>query len=97
MSFLSKKKTKNGHSKNQKKKKFREKGQKIQLAQLCSQIVFMIFGGGLQKCRFFAENAIKIVVSAYFLKRKMAQNAKKVESKLGPRLSQNLLQVCCAT
>ena len=28
---------------------------------------------------------------------KMAQKLKKVESKLGSRLSQNLVQVCCAT
>ena len=46
---------KTGHSKN---KKSRKKDQNNQLAQLCSQIVFLIVGGGLQNC-IFAENPIK--------------------------------------
>ena len=47
--------------------------------------------------QFFAESTINIGVSAYFETRKRAKNVKKVESKLGPRLRQNLVQVCCAT
>ena len=52
-SFLSKKDPqKTGHSKNPRTTQIAEKKdkQKNQLAQLCSQIVFLLFGGGLQKC-----------------------------------------------
>ena len=41
-----------------------------------------------------AENTLKIVVSTFLEKGKMTKKLKKVESKLGPKLSQNLVQVC---
>ena len=70
---------------------------KIQLAQLCSQIVFLILGGGLQKC-FFAENPTTLGVSTYCEKGKTGQKSeKRVESKICPRLRQKSVQVCCAT
>ena len=56
---------------------------------------FPIFGGWARKCSFCWKR-YKIVVSAYFEKGKMAQNVQKVESKLGPRLSPDLVQACCA-
>ena len=56
-----------------------------------------IFLGWLKK-EFFAENTMKMVVTA---KNKTATNdrksSKKVESISGPRLGQYLVQVCCAT
>ena len=97
-SFLSKKDPQKTDTAKTQKAKMQKKrtNQKNQLAQLCSQIVFLFLGVGL-KMQIFAENTIKIVVSAYFEKWKRAKNVKKVESKLGPRLRQNLVQVCCAT
>ena len=60
---------KTGHSKKPKKQKCRKKRtKKNQLAQLCSQIVFLFFWGVGFKNADFAENTIKIVVSAYFEK-----------------------------
>ena len=47
--------------------------------------------------QIFVENTINIVASAYFETEKGQNCVKKVESKLGPRLGQNLVQVCCAT
>ena len=67
----------------------KKRTKKNQLAQLCSQIVFLIFGGGLKNADF-AENTIKIVVSAYFEKGKTGQQMSK-------RLSQNLVQGCVKT
>ena len=59
--------------------------------------VLKFFGAGL-KISFLAENNIKIVVSASFQTGKNTPKiSKNVESKLGPRLSQNLVQVCYAT
>ena len=46
------------------------------------------FGGWVLKMQMFAENTMN--------KKKRPFNVKN-ESKLGPRLSQNLVQVCCAT
>ena len=48
-SFLSKKTQKTGHGRNPKKMQTKKENQ---LAQLCSQIVFLIFWGGLPKCDF---------------------------------------------
>ena len=60
---------KTGHGKNPKKQKCRKKtDKKNQLAQLCSQIVFLFFWGRALQMQMFAENAINIVVSAYFEK-----------------------------
>ena len=91
-SFLSKndpKKT--GHSKNPKKQKCRKKrAKKNQLEQLCSQIVFFNFLAWASKFHFLAENTIKIVVSA-------SSQTGKNTPKLAKMLSQNLVQVCCAT
>ena len=68
-SVLSQKKTKPDTAKTPKTKNAEEKDkQKIQLAQLCSQIVFLIFGGWATKMSCFAENTIKIGVWAYFEK-----------------------------
>ena len=51
-----------------------------------SQIVFLIFWGGL-KMQMFAENSIKIVVPAFVEKwNTWPKTVKKVESRLGPRL-----------
>ena len=70
-SLLSKKKTNKKKDTAKTKAKMQEikKRTKNQLAQLCSQIVFMIFWGGLKNADF-AENTIKIVVPAYLLKGK---------------------------
>ena len=58
--------------------------------------VLQFFGVGL-KFSFLAENTIKIVVSAFLKQVKYPKISKNVETKLGPRLSQKLVQVCCAT
>ena len=52
-----------------------EKGTFFQLAQLCSQTVFLIFWGGLKNA-ICAENTLTIVVSAYYGK---AQNGQKCQ------------------
>ena len=75
--FLSKKPKQPDTTKNQKqicRKKRTNK--KNQLAQLCSQIVFLNFWGGL-KNQLFAESTIKIVVSTSFVKGKMAPKCQK--------------------
>ena len=91
-----KEKTKNQTQQKSPKEKMQKKGQN-QLAQLCSQIAFLIFWGGLQNGNF-CWKPYKIVVSAYFEKKeKCAKNVNKVESKICPRLSQKSVQVCCAT
>ena len=92
-SFLSKKTPKTGHNKNPKKTKTdRKNGQpKSWLAQLCSQIVFIHFWGGLKKF-IFCWNHYKNSGFSIFCKRKMAPQCQKgwvkswskVESKLGP-------------
>ena len=78
-----------------KSKNAEKKGQiKNQLAQLGSQIVFLNFLWWAKKLQFFAESTIKIVVSASFVKGKMAPKCQKgwvktwskVESKLGPSM-----------
>ena len=86
-----KKKTpqKTGHSKNPKMQKMQKKTdkKKDQLAQLCSQIVFFNFLGGLKNFHCLAENTIKIVVSALFQKGKKRPKINKiVELKIRPRL-----------
>ena len=59
------------------KTKMQKKGETIfQLVQLCSQIVFLILGGGLKNA-FLAENTITIVVSAFFEKGKIGQKMSK--------------------
>ena len=58
------------------KNKNAEKTTKIMLAQLCSQIVFLIFGVGC-KNTVFAESPIRIGVSAYFEKGKKGQKYEK--------------------
>ena len=68
----------------------------FQLAQLCSRIVFLIFWGGLKNVLFLLKT-LKIVVSAYLEKATMAQKCQKVESKIGPMLSQEMAEACCAT
>ena len=50
-----------------KKQKCRKKDTQIQLAQLWSQIVSLMFWGVGYKMASFAENPIQIVVSAYFV------------------------------
>ena len=45
---------------------------------------------------FFAESPMKIGVSTYFEKGKRANNVKRVESNICPRLIQNSFQVGCA-
>ena len=91
-SFQKKDPQKTGHGKNPKNQKCRKKDRtKNQLAQLCSQIVFLIFGGGLQKCDFLLNPppTIKIGVWAYFWERKKRPNNvnKLVELNICPRLS----------
>ena len=75
-----KKRPKNGHSKNTNKQKRGKKEKtsfkEIQLAQLCSQMVFLILGVGC-KIAVFAENPIKTVVSAYFEKGKRCRTCEK--------------------
>ena len=78
-------------AKNPKNQTCRKRGQtKDQLAQLCSQIVFLIFWGWATKMLFFAEPPIKIGVWA---------NSEK--GKEGPimwkRLRWKSVQFCCAT
>jgi len=75
-------------AKTQKSKNAEKTDKKNQLAQLCSQIVFLIFWGGL--VHFLAENTIKIVVSASFRTSKNTQKVAKM-------LSQNLVQGCVKT
>ena len=88
---------KNGHSKNPKKQKCRKKDNN-QFARLCSRIVFLIFGGGwAKKCRFLPKTLQKLWIQHILQNEKRGQNVKNVESKLGPRLRQNLVHVCCAT
>ena len=84
-----KKPPKTDTAKTQKTKKQEKTDKCFQLAQLCSQIVFLFLGGGGLKNADFVESTIKIVVSAYFEKGK--------DQKMSKRLSQNLAQVCCAT
>ena len=50
--------------------------EKNQLAQLCSQIVFVMFLGGLQEC-YLCWNPYKIGVSAYFEKEKKGPKCEK--------------------
>ena len=86
------KRNKNGHSRNPTKTNM-QKRHKKQLAQLCSQIVFLIIWGGLSWKQY------KIVVSTYFDKGKNGQSFSKcwvktwfkVESKLGPRMLRNII------
>ena len=87
-------------------KKHKKKNQKcrkkrticFQLAQLCSEMVFLIFWCGLKNADF-AENTIQIVVSACFEKKEKCQKRQKgwvktwskVESKLGPSMLRNII------
>ena len=85
--FLSKKKSpKNGHSKNPQKKYAEKKtNNKNQLAQLCSQIVFLIFGGWATKCCFCWKPYKNM--GFRWRKEKRANNVRKVEMEICPRLS----------
>ena len=94
-SLLSKKKRAKGHGKNQNKCR-KKRHVFFRLEQWHSQLVFRFFEGGL-KHACLSENTIQIVALAYFEKVKWPKIAKKVESKLVPRLSHNLVQACCAT
>ena len=98
-SFLSIKKDPNKKKDTTKtqKKQNAEKQNKNQLAQLCSQIVFLIFGLRGLKMQLCAENRIKMVVSACFGKGKCPKSVKKVEQKSVQRLSQKSVQICCST
>ena len=92
---------KTGHCKQKNKNAGKEDKIKIQLAQLSSQIVFLIFGGGLEHAQkiYFAKSPMKIVVSAYFEKKKekraknvtkVVKNLTKVESKICPSMLRNI-------
>ena len=81
----------------QKQNKCWKKGHILQFVQLCSQIVFLFFGGVWAKKRSFYWKHYKVVVSASLKRENGPKNVKKVEWKLGPRLCQNLVQICCAT
>ena len=94
------KRPKNGHSKypkNQNAKREKKDQKKVQLAQLCSQMVFLFFGGG--QTNIFAENPIKIVVSTNLRKGKKGQTCEKgwvkflakVESKICPSMLRNII------
>ena len=72
-----------------------QKKDKHQLAQLCSQIVFLIWGVGYTIA--FSWKPSKIVVSANLEKGQYAKNVKKVEPKICARLSQESVQACCPT
>ena len=88
-SFLSKKDPqKTRHSKNPKKQKCRKKTDQ---KKSVSAVAFT------NSVPNFLGEGLKMQIFAYFLKGKWPQNAKKVESKLGPRLSQHLVRACCAT
>ena len=92
------KKTQKPDTAKTKKQKCRKKDKKIQLAQLCSQIVFLIFWGWATKC-YFCWKPYKIGVSAYFEKGKKGQkcekgwvkNLSKVESKICPSMLRNII------
>ena len=77
------------------KAEMQKKGTKNQLAQLCSQIEFPIFGVA-EKMQFLLKKRYRKSGFGIFWKGKWPKHVKKVESKLGPRLSQNLVQACCA-
>ena len=81
-------KTKNAEKKNK---------HKIQLAQLCSQMVFLIVWGWATKMWLFCWKHYKIVVSALFQKGKRQTINKIVELEICPRLSRKSVQLCCAT
>ena len=68
-----------------------------QFAQLCSQIVFLIFGWAW-KIPICAGNTIARLVSAKFKTTKKWPNIVQNEkSKIGPSRSQKLVQLCCTT
>ena len=77
-------------------KKNADKWTFFQLSKLCSQLVFLRFWGGLKESKFWLKTKEKLFEE--ILKGKHGQNmSKKVDSKIGPRLSQKLVQVCCTT
>ena len=90
LSSLSKK-----DNRTQRKTKMQNKATSFQLAQLCSQTVFLILGGGLTRCTCFAENTKDSGFSIFRKRHKRPKMSN--ESKSGPRLSQKLVQACCAT
>ena len=75
------------------KSRYAENTDKNQLAQLCLQIVFLNFWGGF-KNSIFAWKHYKWGGNIFW---KWPKHVKKGESKFGPRLGQNSVQVCCAT
>ena len=64
--------------------------QKIQLAQLCSQIVFLIFGGWATKMLFLLKPNNNRGFSIFW-EGKRAQNVKTIESNICPSMLRNII------
>ena len=66
----------------------------FQLSQLCSQIVFLIFGGWASKC-MFAENAIKLWFQHIVQQPTMAKKCQTLKVNNWSNHKSKLVQECC--